>query len=122
MRSNAEAMTKVVAALKAELPELPDEKHARFMAQYGLPSYDARVLILEQAAAEFYETVARGRDAKLAANYVMGDLFAAFNRTGTGIANSPIVSAHPSAFDLLKCSSCSSAALFISHSPSVTRI
>jgi len=83
-----------VAGLKAELPELPDEKHARFVRDYGLPSYDARVLILEQAAADFYETVARGRDAKLAANYVMGDLFAAFNRTGTGIANSPVSAAN----------------------------
>ena len=82
-----------VAGLKAALPELPDEKNARFMRQDGLPAYDASVLILEQATADFYETVARGRDARLAANWVTGDLFAAFNRTGTGIADSPVSAA-----------------------------
>ena len=79
-----------VEGLKAGLPELPDAKRARFMAEYGLPPYDAGVLVADQETAEFYETVARGRDAKLAANWVMGDFFAALNRTGRTIADSPV--------------------------------
>ena len=79
-----------IAALKAQLPELPDAKKARFVRDYGLPVYDAGVLVAEQATADFYETVARGRDAKLAANWVMGDLFAALNRTGRTIEDSPV--------------------------------
>ncbi len=68
--------------LRAALPELPDAKRARFVAEYGLSPYDAGVLVAEQSTAAFFETVARGRDAKAAANWVMGDLFAALNRTG----------------------------------------
>ncbi len=79
-----------VAELRAALPELPDAKRARFARQYGLPAYDAAVLVAEQATADFYETVARGRDAKLAANWMMGDFFAALNRTGRGIEDSPV--------------------------------
>ncbi len=76
--------------LRRELPELPDAKRARFMRDYGLPAYDAGVLIAEQATADFFETVARGRDARLAANWVIGDFFAALNRTGRGIEDSPV--------------------------------
>jgi aspartyl-tRNA(Asn)/glutamyl-tRNA(Gln) amidotransferase subunit B len=79
-----------VAELKAKLPELPDAKKRRFMHDYGLTAYDAGVLVAEQATADFYETVARGRDAKIAANWVMGDLFAALNRAGRTIADSPV--------------------------------
>jgi len=79
-----------VAALKAALPELPDPKRARFMREYGLPAYDAAVLVAERATADFYEAVARGRDAKIAANWVMGDLFAALNRTANTIETSPV--------------------------------
>jgi aspartyl-tRNA(Asn)/glutamyl-tRNA(Gln) amidotransferase subunit B len=79
-----------VAALKADLPELPDAKRARFVSQYGLPVYDAGVLVAEQATADFYETVAKGRDAKLAANWMMGDFFAALNRKGATIETSPV--------------------------------
>ena len=82
-----------VAALKARLPELPDAKRRRFRAEYGLPPYDAAVLVAEQAIADFYETVAKGRDAKLAANWVMGDFFAALNRTGNTIETSPVSAA-----------------------------
>ena len=63
------------------------------MRDYALPSYDAGVLVAEQATADFYETVAAGRDPKLAANWVMGDFFAALNRTGRGIADSPVTAA-----------------------------
>jgi aspartyl-tRNA(Asn)/glutamyl-tRNA(Gln) amidotransferase subunit B len=79
-----------IAALKAALPELPDAKRARFMREYGLTAYDAAVLVAERATADFFEAVARGRDAKIAANWVMGDLFAALNRTGATIELSPV--------------------------------
>ncbi|MDE2580232.1 MAG: Asp-tRNA(Asn)/Glu-tRNA(Gln) amidotransferase subunit GatB [Rhodospirillales bacterium] len=82
-----------IAELKAGLPELPDAKRARFVREYGLPAYDAAVLVAEQATADFYEAVAKGRDAKLAANWVMGDLFAALNRTGQTIETSPVTAA-----------------------------
>jgi aspartyl-tRNA(Asn)/glutamyl-tRNA(Gln) amidotransferase subunit B len=82
-----------VDALAENLPELPDAKRARFMAQYGLPAYDAGVLVAEQAVAAFYEEVAAGHDGRLAANYVTGDLFAALNRMGRSIETSPISAA-----------------------------
>jgi aspartyl-tRNA(Asn)/glutamyl-tRNA(Gln) amidotransferase subunit B len=76
--------------LKAHLPELPDAKKARFMTDYGLSAYDAGVLVAEQATALFYETVAKGRDPKIAANWVTGDFFAALNRTGRSIEDPPV--------------------------------
>jgi aspartyl-tRNA(Asn)/glutamyl-tRNA(Gln) amidotransferase subunit B len=79
-----------VTQLKATLPELPDAKRARFVRDYGLSPYDAAVLVAEKETAAFYETVAKGRDAKLAANWMMGDFFAALNRTGRTIENSPV--------------------------------
>jgi aspartyl-tRNA(Asn)/glutamyl-tRNA(Gln) amidotransferase subunit B len=79
-----------VDGLRAHLPELPDEKKKRFVADYGLPVYDAGVLVAEKATADFYETVAKGRDAKTAANWVMGDFFAALNRTGRTIEDPPV--------------------------------
>ena len=82
-----------VAELKSKLPELPDAKKRRFMRDYGLTAYDAGVLVAEQATADFYETVAKGRDAKIAANWVTGDLFAALNRAGRTIADSPVSAA-----------------------------
>jgi aspartyl-tRNA(Asn)/glutamyl-tRNA(Gln) amidotransferase subunit B len=79
-----------VEILKASLPELPDAKRARFISQYGLPAYDAGVLVAEQATAAFFETVARGRDARQAANWITGDFFAALNRTGRSIETTPV--------------------------------
>jgi len=79
-----------IETLRANLPELPDAKKARFMREYGLSPYDAGVLVAEQATAQFYETVARGRDAKIAANWVTGDFFAALNRTGRSIEDPPV--------------------------------
>ena len=79
-----------VEALRAGLPALPDAKRARFVSVYGLPAYDAAVLVADQETAAFFETVARGRDAKQAANWMMGDFFAALNRTGRTIADSPV--------------------------------
>jgi aspartyl-tRNA(Asn)/glutamyl-tRNA(Gln) amidotransferase subunit B len=82
-----------VAQLQAKLPELPDTKRARFTQQYGISFYDAGVLIAEQPIADFYESVAKGRDAKLAANWVTGDFFAALNRSGATIETSPVSAA-----------------------------
>ena len=82
-----------VDELKANLPELPDEKRARFCAEYGIPFYDAGVLVADQATADFYETVAKGRDGKLAANWISGDFFAAMNRTGKSIETPPVSAA-----------------------------
>jgi aspartyl-tRNA(Asn)/glutamyl-tRNA(Gln) amidotransferase subunit B len=79
-----------VAELKRGLPELPDAKKARFVAQYKLSAYDAGVLADEQASADYFETVAKGRDAKLACNWVMGDLFGALNKLGVDIGRSPV--------------------------------
>jgi aspartyl-tRNA(Asn)/glutamyl-tRNA(Gln) amidotransferase subunit B len=82
-----------VSELAAALPELPDAKRARFIADYGLTPYDAGVLVAEQANAAFFETVANGRDAKQAANWITGDLFAALNRSGRSIEDSPVSAA-----------------------------
>jgi len=79
-----------VEELKRTLPELPDAKKRRFMAEYGLPAYDAGLLIAEAATADYYETLARGRDPKLAANWMIGELFAALNRTGRSIEDPPV--------------------------------
>ena len=82
-----------VVEIKATLPELPDEKRARFIADYGLGAYDAEVLVAERETAEYFETVAEGRDGKQAANWVMGELFGLLNRNGFVIADSPVSAA-----------------------------
>ncbi len=64
-----------VDGLAAGLPELPDAKKARFVADFGLSPYDAGVLVAERASADFYEAVAKGRDGKAAANWVINELF-----------------------------------------------
>src|SRR5688500_1957088 len=79
-----------VEALAAELPELPDEKRARFRDEYGLSAYDADVLVADRAVADFFEAAARGRDGKQAANWVINELLGALHRLGRGIESSPI--------------------------------
>ena len=79
-----------VDALAAALPELPDAKKARFVAELGLSAYDADVLVAEKESAEFFEAVAAGRDAKAAANWVINDLFGRLNKEGRAIEASPI--------------------------------
>jgi len=79
-----------VDAIKATLPELPDEKKQRFMSEYGLTDYDASVLVAEKANAEYFETVAKGRDGKLAANWVTSELFGVLNKRGLTIEQSPL--------------------------------
>ena len=75
-----------IAGIKADLPELPDEKKARFISQFGLSPYDATVIVADHEMAAFYETVAKGRDPKLAANWVTGDFFGHFNKSGKTLA------------------------------------
>jgi len=87
-----------VADLKADLPELPDQKKARFIAEFGLSPYDASVLVAERESAEFYETVLAGladkaRDGKLAANWVINELFGRLNKEGRDITGSPVSAA-----------------------------
>src|SRR5579885_1947306 len=82
-----------VAALKARLPELPDDKKARFMRDFSLSAYDAGVLVAKRDTAEFFEAVAKGRDAKAAANWVINELFGRLNKEGKDIAASPVTAA-----------------------------
>ena len=79
-----------VKEIQDSLPELPDAKKARLQSQYGLTAYDAQVLITEQARADFYEAAAKGRDAKLIANWVTNDLAARLTAGGLDIGDSPI--------------------------------
>jgi aspartyl-tRNA(Asn)/glutamyl-tRNA(Gln) amidotransferase subunit B len=79
-----------VESLARQLPELPDAKKARFAADYGLSAYDAGVLVAERAAADFFEAVAKRRDGKLAANWVINELFGRLNKEGKDIAASPV--------------------------------
>ncbi|WP_027530012.1 Asp-tRNA(Asn)/Glu-tRNA(Gln) amidotransferase subunit GatB [Bradyrhizobium sp. WSM3983] len=86
-----------VDELKAELPELPDQKKTRFVADFGLSAYDASVLVAERESAVFYETVLdrlanRARDGKMAANWVINELFGRLNKEGREIAGSPVSS------------------------------
>ena len=79
-----------VDALAAQLPELPDEKKSRFKRDFSLSEYDAGVLVAERETAEFFEAVAKGRDGKAAANWVINELFGRLNKEGKTIASSPI--------------------------------
>jgi aspartyl-tRNA(Asn)/glutamyl-tRNA(Gln) amidotransferase subunit B len=79
-----------VKALEVHLPELPDEKKARFIAQYAVSPYDAYVLALERESADFFEAVAKGRDGKTAANWVINELFGRLNKEGMDVTASPV--------------------------------
>ncbi|HLT78727.1 MAG TPA: Asp-tRNA(Asn)/Glu-tRNA(Gln) amidotransferase subunit GatB [Ferrovibrio sp.] len=79
-----------VDQIKATLPELPDEKKARFIEKLGLSPYDASVLVAEKESADFYEAVAKGRDGKLCANWVITEYFGALNKSGKSMAEFPI--------------------------------
>ncbi|HYW62615.1 MAG TPA: Asp-tRNA(Asn)/Glu-tRNA(Gln) amidotransferase subunit GatB [Bradyrhizobium sp.] len=87
-----------VDALKADLPELPDQKKARFIGDFGLTPYDAGVLVSDHESADFYEAVLaklanRARDGKLAANWVINELFGRLNKEGRDIPASPVSAA-----------------------------
>ncbi len=79
-----------IETLRAQLPELPDAKRARLIRDYGLTPYEAAIFVQEQATADFFENVARGRDAKQVANWMLGDFFAGLNRTDKTIETSPV--------------------------------
>jgi aspartyl-tRNA(Asn)/glutamyl-tRNA(Gln) amidotransferase subunit B len=79
--------------IRKDLPELPDEKKARFIKDYGLSAYDASVLIAERASADYFEAVAKGRDGKLSANWVINELFGRLNKEGKSVETSPITPA-----------------------------
>ncbi|MBI2235304.1 MAG: Asp-tRNA(Asn)/Glu-tRNA(Gln) amidotransferase subunit GatB [Micavibrio aeruginosavorus] len=83
-----------VGQIKETLPELPDQKKHRFMLSYGLSAYDSSVLIAEKVRADYYETVAQGCDAKLAANWVINELLGILNKDGKAITESPIGAAN----------------------------
>ena len=85
--------TAMIEVVKAEMPELPDAKRARFMSQYGLNDYDAMVLTNSREIADYYEAVVAatgGKDAKIAANWVMGELNARLNNDNLSISESPV--------------------------------
>jgi aspartyl-tRNA(Asn)/glutamyl-tRNA(Gln) amidotransferase subunit B len=91
-----------VDELKAELPELPDQKRSRFIADLALSPYDASVLVAERESADFYETVLgkladQARDGKVAANWVINELFGRLNKEGRTITDSPVSAAQLSA-------------------------
>lgn len=79
-----------VEAIKAKLPELPEAKQSRFISDYSLPESDAAILVAERETAEYFEEVAEGRDAKLAANWVIHELFAILKKDGKEIWDSPV--------------------------------
>ena len=82
-----------VETIRQSLPELPDDKKARFVADYGIPVYDAGVLVAEKATAAYFEAAVAAvpkAEARTAANWVTGELFAALNRTGKAIEDSPV--------------------------------
>jgi aspartyl-tRNA(Asn)/glutamyl-tRNA(Gln) amidotransferase subunit B len=82
-----------IEEMAAGLPELPDEKKARFIKDYGLSAYDASVLVQERVSADFFEQVAKGRDGKTAANWVINELFGRLNKDGKSIEESPVSAA-----------------------------
>nr|MCU0908789.1 Asp-tRNA(Asn)/Glu-tRNA(Gln) amidotransferase subunit GatB [Paracoccaceae bacterium] len=82
-----------VDRIAASLPELPDAKKARFVTAYGMTEYDAGVLTADVESATFFEDVARGRDGKQAANWVINELFGRLNKQGLGIEASPVSAA-----------------------------
>ena len=79
-----------VDAIARDLPEMPDEKRARFIRDYVVPAYDAGVLVAERETADFFEAAARGRDPKLVANWVINELFGRLNKEGLDIGRSPV--------------------------------
>jgi aspartyl-tRNA(Asn)/glutamyl-tRNA(Gln) amidotransferase subunit B len=79
-----------VDGIKESLPELPDAKKARFVLSFGLSEYDASVLTAEAEDAAYFEAVAEGRDGKMAANWVINELFGRLKKDGKGISDSPV--------------------------------
>ena len=80
----------IIEEIKSELPELPDDKKERFQKEYSLSHYDSNILVSEIEIADFFEAVTKGRDPKIAANWITGEFFAAMNKLGFNIVDSPI--------------------------------
>ena len=80
----------MVAAIRTDMPELPDVKKARFIADYGLSEIDAAILTEERETAGFYETASQGRDGKLVANWLTSELFGLLNKAGKSLSDSPV--------------------------------
>ena len=83
-----------VDQIRVTLPELPDQKKARFIADYGLTNYDAAVLASDYEKADYFEAVAKGRDGKMAVNWVANELFGRLNKEDLSIGESPVSAAH----------------------------
>jgi aspartyl-tRNA(Asn)/glutamyl-tRNA(Gln) amidotransferase subunit B len=81
---------KWVEEIYNDLPELPDEKKIRFIKEFNVTEYDASVLTADLADAEYFEKIAKGRDGKQAANWVINELFGRLNKADLSIDNSPI--------------------------------
>jgi len=81
---------KYIDDIRGDMPELHDARAARFVEQYGIPEYDARILTDDKAKGDFYEKLAKNRDAKIAANWMMGDLFGALNKASIDLDDSPV--------------------------------
>jgi aspartyl-tRNA(Asn)/glutamyl-tRNA(Gln) amidotransferase subunit B len=79
-----------IGRIRASLPELPDAKISRFVSDYGVTAYDAAVLAAERPSADYFEAVAKGRDGKIAANWVINELFGRLNKEGKGIEETPV--------------------------------
>ncbi|RYY93201.1 MAG: Asp-tRNA(Asn)/Glu-tRNA(Gln) amidotransferase GatCAB subunit B, partial [Alphaproteobacteria bacterium] len=79
-----------IERIRATLPELPDQKRARFVKDYGLKEYDANLLASDAEKSTYFEAVAKGRDARLAANWVTQDLLGYLNKEGLELSQSPI--------------------------------
>lgn len=79
-----------IQKIKENLPELPDDKKERYVTQLGLSPYDASVLVADKETARYFEEVAKGQDAKLASNWVTGELFGALKKFGHDIETSPV--------------------------------
>jgi aspartyl-tRNA(Asn)/glutamyl-tRNA(Gln) amidotransferase subunit B len=93
-----------VERIRKTLPELPDDKKARFVDRYGLTPYEAGVLVAERETAEYFEAAAKGADAKSVAHWITGDLFSLLNRTGATLADCRIPPGHLGQLALLAAS------------------
>jgi aspartyl-tRNA(Asn)/glutamyl-tRNA(Gln) amidotransferase subunit B len=82
-----------IESVRQAMPELPDARRRRYVERFGLTPYDAEVLVAEKETAAYFEAVAKGRDAKQAANWVTGELFGALNKLDRAIEQSPVSAA-----------------------------
>ncbi|NOZ32409.1 MAG: Asp-tRNA(Asn)/Glu-tRNA(Gln) amidotransferase subunit GatB [Alphaproteobacteria bacterium] len=79
-----------IAELASDLPELPDEKKTRFIREYKISHYNASVLVVDQTSADFFESVAKGRNGKLSANWMINEFFGRLAKEGLEVAASPV--------------------------------